>query len=234
MGGELRERLACAFEQRPRGLTFAARTDSGVGAESNYATCWVRTSEHGAHEALTKLAQPEPSALVLRSVRLAPRSMNARTCARSKRYRYTIRLGACALPDAWEVAEPLDVARMRRAAQHLVGVHDFTSFRSKNCAATSPIKQIHHIGIQRCRDRIWIDVEGTSFLRKMVRIVCGTLVEVGSGERDESDLPTILAARHRAAAGVTAPARGLCLMRVELAWPGMRHPGAPLMKLQEP
>lgn len=231
VGSELRERLTKAFGQRPRGLTFAARTDSGVSAVSNFATCWVRLSEHEVQRALHQLAQPEVSALTLRSVRLTPRSMNARMCATSKHYRYAVNYGPAPLAEAWNVETPLDVGHMRRAAHFLVGTHDFSSFRSKNCAANSPVKHIHHIGIQARGQRVWIDIEGSSFLRKMVRILCGTLVEVGAGQRDANDVPGIVAARHRSAAGRTAPAHGLCLMRVDLKWPDMRHPGAPLMLL---
>jgi tRNA pseudouridine38-40 synthase len=227
-GGALRERLQDALGQRPRALQFAARTDAGVHALDNAATTWVPGP---LDLAAVERALQRPRDDGLRSVRVfeTPISVHARGSSRGKRYRYRVRDGAAEsdLEEryAWHIVPTLDVEAMRAASAALVGEHDFTSFRGRRCSARSPVKRI--VGLRvggpfplgDGTRLTFIDVAGSGFLRKMIRILVGTLVEVGVGWRPPDDVARVLDARDRSQAGLTAPARGLILMKVGMAWP---------------
>jgi tRNA pseudouridine38-40 synthase len=116
----------------------------------------------------------------------------------------------------WHVfgLEPLDRAAMAAAAAHLVGAHDFSSFRHRECAALSPHKTVYRIGLEEDGAALDLVVEGNRFLMHMVRIMTGTLVEVGKGRYRAEDLPGILEARDRRRAGITAPPHGLYMDQV--------------------
>jgi tRNA pseudouridine38-40 synthase len=105
---------------------------------------------------------------------------------------------------------------MQRAADAFVGQHDFTSFRATRSDARSSVRTLDRVTVREASPgEIEIEVEGRGFLRHMVRILAGTLIEVGRGRRDPASMATILAARDRAAAGPTAPGPGLSLVRVD-------------------
>ncbi|NOY26050.1 MAG: hypothetical protein GXP62_09280, partial [Oligoflexia bacterium] len=126
----------------------------------------------------------------------------------------------------------LDPKLMRQAAKHLVGTHDFRAFKVGPLGERSPIRTVTGIEIHSLvrdgRDHLVIDITGTGFLRKMVRIIVGTLAEVGAGLRDPKDVAGILASRDRQQSGQAALARGLVLRRIETssAWFDSA-PGAP-------
>lgn len=113
---------------------------------------------------------------------------------------------------------------MQQAAQDLLGEHDFTSFRGKDCQSSSPVRTIESIRIQRRGDLLYFDLTANAFLHHMVRNIVGTLFEIGMQTRPEDDLSRVLAAKERAAAGITAPADGLYLT-------GVRYPET-LLKTQ--
>jgi tRNA pseudouridine38-40 synthase len=146
---------------------------------------------------------------------------HARFDAIARRYRYRIvnRRAPLALDAgrAWPVNIPLDADAMHEAAQRLVGQHDFTSFRAAMCQAKSPIKTLTSLTVTRTGEEIDIDVEARSFLHNQVRIMVGTLKQVGEGKWNADDVSEALAAKDRAAAGATAPPDGLYLMGVEYA-----------------
>jgi len=110
--------------------------------------------------------------------------------------------------------QPLDRAAMAAAAAQLVGCHDFSSFRHQECAALSPIKTVYRAAVESDGAALDLVFEGNRFLMHMVRIMTGTLVEVGKGRYQAADLPDILAARDRRRAGITAPPHGLYLEKV--------------------
>lgn len=242
VAGELSHQLITALGAPPRGLTFAARTDAGVSARQNFATCWYRGNPLS-DQALARLTQPNASALQVTRVQLVPRALNARSSSRSKHYQYRIRtsvppslIAQNSCKDTWCIAPSLSAEPMQRAAQLLTGTHDFSAFRASNCEAKNPIKTLLSMKVTSMKvtgqqEQVVIDVEGTAFLRKMVRILVGTLVEVGAGLRRVESIPALFQSKDRKQAGLAVPARGLWLMSVALLWPEMRHPGMPLLRL---
>ena len=115
---------------------------------------------------------------------------------------------------AWRVPQPLDAEAMHRAAQALVGRHDFTSFRASLCQAASPVKTLDRLDVARQGEELTIRAEARSFLHHQVRNMVGSLRLVGEGRWSEADLLRALEARVRSAAGPTAPAHGLYLIEV--------------------
>lgn len=227
-GAALRERIEVAASQRARALSFAARTDAGVHALQNVATFWL-SAPLDVDSMLTTLHRSRDDGLwLVRGVEV-PHHVHARGSSRGKRYRYKIEFGVGEGEESsryeWSIVPPLDVNAMREAANALVGTHDFTSFRAPRCSSSTPVKTIVSVRISeggvtpRGSFVVMVDIVGDAFLRKMVRILVGTLVEVGAGLREASEMADILAARSRTAAGLAAPARGLTLMQVGLAWP---------------
>ena len=190
----------------------SGRTDAGVHALAQVAH--LRTaSAIPAWNLLHGLNSLLPRDIAVIRLDEAPEDFHARHSATGKVYLYRIlnRPVRSALHRhfAWEVFQPLDVARMQEAASHLVGTHDFTSFSTVHSDAPHRVRTIREISVTRNEeDFIGITVEAEGFLRYMVRIIAGTLVEVGKGRRPPGDIPAVLAAKDRAAAGITAPARG--------------------------
>jgi tRNA pseudouridine38-40 synthase len=146
-----------------------------------------------------------------------PMDFHARFSALDRSYRYTI-LNRAMRPGlesgllAW-VRQPLDAMRMHEAAQAVVGEHDFQSFRSAECQANHAIREIKTIRVYREGARVMIEVTANGFLHNMVRILTGCLTAIGRGEQPVDWMRTLLAARDRRAAGVTAPSTGLCFLQ---------------------
>lgn len=136
----------------------------------------------------------------------------------AKQYRYTILHTLIRSPlsrlNAWHVREQLDIEAMKTAAQQFVGTHDFSSFRASNCGACTSKRRIDSIAINHDGDFITIDVTGGGFLKNMVRIMAGTVVEIGRGRFSPDYITWLLQNPDRKKAGVTAPAHGLCLIKV--------------------
>jgi len=218
----LEHHLTEVFGVTPRGLAFAARTDRGVSALQNFATCWFRDID-GSAERLSRLKAQLPN-LQVRGGTWVGRQVNARNSTEEKHYRYHIRAG---LPQAelttgpgghaWTIAPQLDVARMQRAAGAFVGTHDYSAFRASGCEGRDPIKTLGAVSVTSDGADIVIDVVGRAFLRKMVRILVGTLAEVGAGLRSVESVSALLETGDRQISGLTAPAHGLCLVSVQLA-----------------
>src|ERR1019366_10345717 len=143
---------------------------------------------------------------------------NPRFSAVMRAYRFQIlnrrARPALLLGRAWHVAAPLDARAMHAAAQTLLGTHDFTSFRAAACQAKSPIRTLDRLDVTRDGEIITIIAEARSFLHHQVRNLAGTLRLVGDGRWPAARVATVLAAHDRSAAGPTAPADGLYLMKV--------------------
>lgn len=144
---------------------------------------------------------------------------HARFSATRRHYLYRIvnrraRLGLEA-GRAWHVVEPLDERAMQEAANLLIGHHDFTSFRDSECQAKSAQKTLDHLQVQRSGEQLWVTANARSFLHHQVRIMVGTLAQVGKGRWAVDDVKTALEAKDRSAAGPTAPPEGLYLVKVD-------------------
>lgn len=198
-------------------LAVAGRTDAGVHARGQVASLDT-TSERapGAiRDAINGRLAPEVVAI---DVREASRGFHARFSASAREYRYRIDVGP--VPDpftaafVWHHPFAPDVAAMRRAAAHLTGEHDFTSFCRHPGPGKSTVRDLQRLTIRRHGARLDLSFRANAFLHQMVRALTGTLVAVGQGVVDPDEVPSILAARDRARARQMAPARGLTLERV--------------------
>jgi tRNA pseudouridine38-40 synthase len=202
----------------PVASVVAGRTDSGVHAAGQVAQIELPTDLDGTRlrDALNYHMKPYP-VVVLRAAPV-PTGWNARFSAICRAYRYRIlnrRSRPALLANrVWHVAAPLDASAMHRAAQTLLGRHDFTSFRAAACQAKSPLRTLDRLDVSRNGELIEIAAEARSFLHHQVRNLVGTLRLVGDGHWPIGRVATVLAARDRAAAGPTAPAEGLCLLSV--------------------
>lgn len=226
-GQALKERLAAASRDRPRGLAFAARTDAGVHALRNVATCYFLDEPDGAGLA-ARVSARRDDGLADVHAELVPPHVHARGNSRGKRYRYLVDDGCAdtALPRArsWAIAPPLSRGLLLEAAAMLEGTHDFASLRGSGCTSGTTVKHLWSIRVggpfPLSDGRRWLlEITGDAFLRKMVRNLVGLLVEIGSGWRPVHDLGGVLAARDRRAAGLCAPAEGLSLLDVGFTWP---------------
>jgi tRNA pseudouridine38-40 synthase len=197
----------------------AGRTDAGVHARGQVAHVDL-TKEWDTdtvRDALNAHLRPHPVA-VLAAERVAG-DFNARTSARQRNYLYRILNRRADLTleagRAWRVPRPLDAQAMHTAAQRLIGKHDFTTFRSTECQAKSPVKTLDVLAVARTGEEIAITAAARSFLHSQVRSMVGSLVLVGEGKWSADDPARALAARDRTACGPVAPPDGLYLMRVD-------------------
>ena len=206
------------------------RTDAGVHARAQGVL--IRTTRTWElYRLLTALNAHLPKDIRVMAVQPAPDGFFPRQHAVAKRYVYRLGVGPAEdplmAPYRWHVrqAAPLDLAAMVEAAQPLLGTHDFSSFRCTECVAKTPVRTIHAIRLAPVEGCVELIFEGSSFLMHQVRILTGTLVEVGRGRRRPDSLGAVLAARDRALAGPTAPPGGLCLEKVwyEARW-GLGEP----------
>ena len=197
----------------------AGRTDAGVHARGqvahvDFAKEWPTDT---VRDGLNAHLRPHPVA-VLSAERVSD-DFNARMSAVKRHYMYRIVNRRADLTFdvkyAWRVARPLDAAAMHEAAQRLVGKHDFTTFRSTECQAASPVKTLEQLDVARDGQDIIVTTSARSFLHNQVRSMVGSLVMVGAGNWTADDLAKALAARDRAACGQVAPPDGLYLMKVD-------------------
>jgi tRNA pseudouridine38-40 synthase len=149
-----------------------------------------------------------------------PDTFDAMRHATEKEYRYFLYFSPVASPFlsryAWHIEKPLDLDAVRQGLSHLIGEHDFTSFRGQGCTAKSPVRTIFRAEVAKhdVPGLFSIDVAGAGFLRHMVRNIVGTVVNAGKGKHTADRVGEILRARDRSAAGVNAPPHGLFLWRV--------------------
>jgi tRNA pseudouridine38-40 synthase len=197
----------------------AGRTDAGVHALGQVAHIDLRKDwdSDTVRDALTAQLRPHPVAVL--AAERVPDDFDARFSARARHYLYRIvnRRADLALDRgrAWRVARLLDAAAMHRAAQGLIGKHDFTTFRAAECQAKSPVKTLDRLDVEREGDEIRISASARSFLHHQVRSMVGSLALVGEGRWSAKDLTAALAACDRTACGPIAPPDGLYLVRVE-------------------
>lgn len=195
----------------------SGRTDAGVHAQGQVANFHCG-SDMSCEEILSQLRRYLPEDIGIYSCREAEPRFHARLCARRKTYRYRIwNSGSPCVFQRRFVAvfpEELDLQAMEEAAAYLIGEHDFSSFCSAKSKKKSAVRTIEKISIQQVGEEIQITAVGNGFLHNMMRILAGTLIEVGRGERKVGSIPELFSAK-RADAGFLAPAQGLCLMEVQ-------------------
>ena len=198
-------------------LRSSGRTDAGVHARGMAAAFQTTTNlPLKAFVDGTNRFLP-PDIAILEAVEV-PAGFKPIADALAKHYRYTILLTAVRSPlrrfHAWHLREELDLQAMQAAAAGFVGQHDFAAFRASNCAAKTTIRRIDSVEITRNGDAILIDVVGGGFLKNMVRVMVGTLVDIGRGRFAPGHIAWLLQNGDRKKAGATAPACGLCLVKV--------------------
>jgi len=215
------EKAIAAFSGEEVTIRGAGRTDAGVHALGQVAHFdlsreWKPDTVRDAVNA--HLYQAGETVSIL-SAALAPADFDARFSARARHYLYRIanRRSPLALERgrAWHVAKKLDAQAMHKAAQRLVGKHDFTTFRSVQCQAKSPEKTLDRLDVTRLGEEIEIRASARSFLHNQVRSLVGSLKKVGEGGWTADDVEAALEARDRAACGPVAPPEGLYLVRVD-------------------
>jgi len=200
----------------PIEISGSGRTDAGVHARGQVANFHC-SSTMPAAEILENLRRYLPEDIGIYSCRDVSERFHARLNAKEKTYRY--RIWNSNQPCVFDrrfvtvMSEKLDIAAMEQAAQYLLGQHDFAAFCGNAKMKKSTVRFIRSLTIGRCGEEIHITVTGNGFLHNMVRIMVGTLVEVGRGERNPDSIPELFGGK-RSEAGFLAPPQGLCLMEV--------------------
>jgi tRNA pseudouridine38-40 synthase len=213
------ERAIFAFAGTEVRLHGAGRTDAGVHALGQ--VCHFDIDKRLRTDTIRDAGNVHlrPTAITIVSATEVDESFDARFSAKARHYRYRV-LARRAPPTldrhlVWHVKTTLDVPAMRLAAERLIGKHDFTTFRSADCQARSPVKTLDRIEIIEAGPEIWFDVSARSFLHNQVRSMVGALKKVGDSSWTADDVTASLEARDRTACAPVAPALGLCLMAVD-------------------
>lgn len=195
----------------------SGRTDSGVHARYQVVNFRTKSglSLQRIKDALNSLL---PEDILINSAEEAHADFDAQRCAASKHYRYTVTTSSFVDPFirhfVARFSYPLDLRTMRKAAARLVGRHDFKAFQASGSIEKNTVRTIKKISIERKGDLLYIDIWADGFLYNMARTIAGTLLEIGRGKLPECRTYEILKTRSRPLAGPTAPAKGLCLMKV--------------------
>ena len=206
------ERVLSAVADHPVKVTAAGRTDAGVHAY-NQVIHFDSDAPRAPHAWLFGANSQLPRDVALRWVQPVADDFHARYAATARRYRYVM-LPARSRPAlldqrvAWLVGE-LDAAAMHRAAQALVGEHDFSAYRDSGCQSPTPMRNLHRIAVSRRGEFVVLDVEANAFLHHMVRNIAGVLMAIGQGKQPDTWAGAVLESRRRVLGGVTAAACGL-------------------------
>lgn len=214
---EVMEKALARMLGAPTTLHASGRTDAGVHARGMVAcfkterTMPLRAFREGLNTLL-------PNDIAVRDAAEVPLEFHPRFNAQAKHYRYTMLLDDLRSPlvrhTAWRVKGKLNVEAMREACKLFVGEHDFAAFRGANCAAKTTVRRIYSMDLVQDGRLLHLDINGSGFLKNMVRIITGTLVEVGQGRLSAADVARLLKGGDRQNAGMTVPPQGLCLMQV--------------------
>lgn len=198
-------------------ITVAGRTDAGVHARAQ-ACSFDLESRFDERTFLTGLESKLPKSISVSRADVLDAEFDARRHAVGKRYIYRVHNDVAHDPFtykyAWHLKRPLNLEKMRQAAQHLEGDLDFESFRSSSCTAAHARRYLWKVAVECVRDNIHFDIRGNAFCHNMVRIIVGTLVDVGSGKYRPEDVKEMLEAKDRTHSGKTAPAYGLTLDQI--------------------
>lgn len=194
------------------------RTDAGV-----HATCQVANFKTNSNLPVEKFAIAINSkikkSIVIKNAEEVEEDFHARFCCKKKTYRYIINnseYGTAIYRNLeYHVPQKLDIEEMKKAIKYFEGEHDFKAFKSSGTSSKSSVRTIYKTEIIEKDNRIYIELTGNGFLYNMVRIISGTLVEVGLGKIKAEDIPNIIEQKDRQKAGKTLPPHGLYLINVE-------------------
>ena len=218
--GVLNRELSNFFQEEIQ-VIGASRTDSGVHALGNVAVFDVSTRMPG-EKISYALNSRLPEDIRIQESLEVESDFHPRKCACTKYYEYRILNREFELPgerlNTYFYRHPLDVDRMKAACPYFLGEHDFKSFCSIHTQAETTVRTIYHLDVKREQDLIRIQVSGNGFLYNMVRIIAGTLIQIGSGMKEPEEIPLMIGRLDRQSAGPTAPAKGLTLL-------GMKYEG---------
>lgn len=200
-------------------LTVAGRTDAGVHAAGQVVSAADVPDDADPAKLKDSLNSICGPSIAVHGCVRAPDDFNARFDARSRTYVYAIHMGDVADPwlsrTTWHHPGPLDLDAMTEAAGHLLGRRDFSSFGRLPSPDASAERTLYELSCRTTGGIVRITARADAFIQQMVRSLVGTLVAVGEGKMQPDDVPSVLAARDRAAAGPVAPPQGLCLVSVE-------------------
>lgn len=211
------EVIVSALAGRPTEVYGSGRTDAGThayGQVANFHMDWKGTVK----ELRDSINERLPEDMAVLSLEAVHPRFHSRLSAKGKTYEYTV--WNSKRPPVFErkyvfwCAEPLDLKKMKEASQFFIGEHDFKSFCANKRMKKSTVRRIYDIQFHCKEDKFTISYHGNGFLYQMVRILTGTLIEVGEGKREPQEMPSILKAMDREVAGFTAPAKGLALKEV--------------------
>lgn len=198
-------------------IQASGRTDAGVHAYGQVVNFHIET-KRTPQEIMDYLNQYLPEDVAVIAIEAVPERFHSRLNAKGKTYLY--RVLNSSLPHifdrryVYQVEQPLDIDSMRKAAEYLIGTHDFKAFTSTKKSKKSTVRTIESIRIELVGDEIQFLYKGNGFLYHMVRILTGTLLEIGMGEKSVCDIPVILDSGLRERAGALIPAKGLTLIEV--------------------
>lgn len=198
-------------------LIASGRTDAGVhslGQTANFKT----NSEISIEKFPIAINSKLKKSIIIKSAEEVEERFHSRYSVKSKKYRYTInnsKYGSAIFRDfEYHFPIKLDIENMKEAAKYFIGEHDFKAFKASGTSSKSSVRTIYKAEVIGNGDRIYIELTGNGFLYNMVRIISGTLVEVGIGKIKPEDITEIIESKERAKAGKTLPAKGLCLIEV--------------------
>ena len=213
----IEERLSTILQENIR-ITASGRTDAGVHALAQVAHFHSKShlDVKNIQRGLNGLLPPDIS---IKEICDVDHEFHARYSAKSKVYRYIILNQQFPSPlyrnFSWLIHFHLDIELMNKAIQPLKGRHDFSSFQASGCNSHHPVREVYNVSIKESPNRlICLDIEANAFLKQMVRNIVGTIVDVGNGRIGIEEFAEILRAKDRKRAGITAPARGLFLLKV--------------------
>lgn len=214
--GKLEETLEKITGEKAR-VIGAGRTDAGVHALGQYANVHLEGT-YPADKLEDAWNRALPDDISIHHLEEKEDRFHSRFSAKTKHYRYRIRLSpekdVFARRYVWQLGKPLDVESMKKGAALLCGTHDFTSFCGNKHMKKSAIRTVEDILLSEEKGELHMDFYGDGFLQNMIRIMVGTLVEIGEGKRKAKTIPAVFEAKDRAKAGFTAPPQGLSLVEV--------------------
>ncbi|MBX6421301.1 MAG: tRNA pseudouridine(38-40) synthase TruA [Nevskia sp.] len=206
------EAALSAVADHPVRTQAAGRTDAGVHA-AGQVVHFDSAAPRSAYAWVLGANSRLPRDIGLRWIREVPARFDARRSAVARRYRYLIHnhrsRSALAMNRAAWITHELDAGAMHRAAQVLIGEHDFSAFRAAECQSSTPMREVQEVSVKRHGEYVVLDIRANAFLHHMVRNIAGALIAVGQGRQREAWIAELLAARDRTRAAATAPACGL-------------------------